>query len=101
MYEIVNRAGEVWDRTNLTRELAEASAKLVAQAAEIERLRDEVERLRAALLKIKRGSVWNCDIEAFIDAALALPASLRNRMAVLVENIDVDLDSAIDGDVAL
>jgi antitoxin PrlF len=31
----------------------------------------------------------------------ALPASLRNRMAVLVENIDVDLDSAIDGDVAL
>jgi hypothetical protein len=54
-------------------------------AAEIERLRDEVERLsnandqvwadnerlRAALLKIKRGSVWNCDIEAFIDAALA------------------------------
>jgi hypothetical protein len=70
-------------------------------AAEIERLRDEVERLRAALLKIRRGSVWNCDIEAFIDAALALPASLRNRMAVLVENIDVDLDSAIDGDVAL
>jgi hypothetical protein len=69
--------------------------------AEIERLRDEVERLRAALLKIRRGSVWNCDIEAFIDAALALPASLRNRMAVLVENIDVDLDSAIDGDVAL
>lgn len=54
-------------------------------AAEIERLRDEVERLsnandqvwadnerlRAALLKIKRGSVWNCDIDAFIDAALA------------------------------
>jgi hypothetical protein len=31
----------------------------------------EIERLRAALLKIKRGSVWNCDIEAFIDAALA------------------------------
>ena len=62
---------------------------------------DEIERLRAALLKIKRGSVWNCDIEAFIDATLALPASLRNRMAVLVENIDVDLDSAIDGDVAL
>jgi hypothetical protein len=77
-------------------------------AAEIERLSNandtvwaDNERLRAALLKIKRGSVWNCDIEAFIDAALALPASLRNRMAVLVENIDVDLDSAIDGDVAL
>jgi hypothetical protein len=64
MYEIVNRAGEAWDRTNLTRELAEASSKLVAQAAEIE-------RLRAALLKIKRGSVWNCDIEAFINATLA------------------------------
>jgi hypothetical protein len=31
----------------------------------------EIERLRAALLKIRRGSVWNCDIEAFIDAALA------------------------------
>lgn len=31
----------------------------------------EIERLRAALLKIKRGSVWNCDIDAFIDAALA------------------------------
>jgi len=31
----------------------------------------EIERLRAALLKIKRGSVWNCDIEAFINAALA------------------------------
>ncbi len=29
------------------------------------------ERLRAALRQIKRGSVWNCDIEAFIDAALA------------------------------
>jgi hypothetical protein len=40
-------------------------------AAEIERLRDEVERLRAALLRIKRGSVWNCDIEAFINATLA------------------------------
>jgi hypothetical protein len=31
----------------------------------------EIERLRAALLKIKRGSVWHCDIEAYIDAALA------------------------------
>ena len=31
----------------------------------------EIERLRAALRQIKRGSVWNCDIEAFIDAALA------------------------------
>jgi hypothetical protein len=46
--------------------------------AEIERLSEANtlvwaynERLRAALLKIKRGSVWNCDIEAFIDAALA------------------------------
>jgi hypothetical protein len=68
---------------------------------ELKKAKAEIERLRAALLKIKRGSVWNCDIEAFIDAALALPASLRNRMAVLVENIDVDLDSAIDGDVAL
>ncbi len=31
----------------------------------------EIERLRAALRQIKRGSVWNFDIEAFIDAALA------------------------------
>jgi hypothetical protein len=45
---------------------------------EVERLsnaNDQVwadnERLRAALLRIKRGSVWNCDIEAFIDATLA------------------------------
>lgn len=37
--------------------LAEAAAK--------------IERLRAALLKIRRGSVWHCDIEAFINATLA------------------------------
>jgi len=37
----------------------------------LHRAADEIERMRAALLKIKRGSVWNCDIEAFIDAALA------------------------------
>jgi hypothetical protein len=34
-------------------------------------LRATNERLRAALLQIRRGSVWNCDIDAFIDAALA------------------------------
>lgn len=31
----------------------------------------------------------------------ALPASLRDRMAGLIGNMDVDLDAEIDGDVAL
>lgn len=31
----------------------------------------------------------------------ALPASLRNRVAALVGDMDVDLDAGIDGDVAL
>ncbi len=31
----------------------------------------------------------------------ALPASLRDRMAALVGDMDVDLDAGIDGDVAL
>ena len=31
----------------------------------------------------------------------ALPASLRDRVAALVGNMDVDLDAEIDGDVAL
>jgi uncharacterized protein YjcR len=46
------------------RELKEAADTITT-------LRATNERLRAALLKIKRGSVWHCDIEAFIDAALA------------------------------
>ena len=62
--KLVTEAGLHWKLNELSRELIEASAKLVEQQAEIK-------RLRAALLKIKRGSVWNCDIEAFIDAALA------------------------------
>jgi uncharacterized coiled-coil protein SlyX len=60
----------------------------------------EIERLRAALKDIRDHSL-ELYATGVARAALALPASLRNRMAVLVENIDVDLDSAIDGDVAL
>jgi len=58
------------------------------------------ERLRAALKDIRDHSL-ELYATGVARAALALPASLRNRMAVLVENIDVDLDSAIDGDVAI
>jgi hypothetical protein len=78
--DTTRRIGESYADTHERRQREREEA-----AAEIERLRDEVERLsnandqvwadnerlRAALLKIKRGSVWNCDIEAFIDAALA------------------------------
>jgi chromosome segregation ATPase len=45
MIEIVNMAGEAWDRTNLTRELAEASAKLVTQADTITTLRAVFQKL--------------------------------------------------------
>ena len=31
---------------------------------------DRIEQLEAALQEIKRGAVWNADIEAFISAAL-------------------------------
>lgn len=34
-------------------------------------------------------------------SVVALPASLRDRMAALVGNVDVDLDAEIDGDAAL
>ena len=34
-------------------------------------------------------------------SVVALPATLRDRMAALVGNMDVDLDAEIDGDVAL
>jgi hypothetical protein len=56
---------DVWDALAIQREdngsFGDAFKRMTA----------EIERLRAALLKIKRGSVWNCDIEAFIDATLA------------------------------
>jgi antitoxin PrlF len=32
---------------------------------------------------------------------VALPSTLRDRIAALTENMDVDLDAEIDGDVAL
>lgn len=35
------------------------------------------------------------------DSIVALPSALRDRMAALVEDINVDLDAGIDGDVAL
>jgi predicted RNase H-like nuclease (RuvC/YqgF family) len=80
MTDIVERL-----RAHKVPQMHEAAAEIERLRDEVERLRDEVERLsnandqvwadnerlRAALLKIKRGSVWNCDIEAFIDAALA------------------------------
>lgn len=34
-------------------------------------------------------------------SVVALPATLRDRMAALVGNMDVDLDAEIEGDVAL
>jgi len=34
-------------------------------------------------------------------SVVALPASLRDRVAALVGDMDVDLDAGIDGDVAL
>ena len=48
-----------------------ARTAIWSDSEECKLLTADNERLRAALLKIKRGSVWNCDIEAFIDAALA------------------------------
>lgn len=35
------------------------------------------------------------------DSIVALPGALRDRMAALVGDINVDLDAGIDGDVAL
>ena len=34
-------------------------------------------------------------------SVVALPATLRDRMAALVGNMDIDLDAEIEGDVAL
>jgi hypothetical protein len=52
-------------------ELKDCYAEIEQNRIDLNEYRLDVERLRAALLRIKRGSVWNCDIEAFIDAALA------------------------------
>lgn len=70
MSDIVEKVAAVWDRKALEAELAQASAKMVEQAARIEQLEaeaktrtldylgqvgqlsDEIERLRAALREI-------------------------------------------------